>query len=127
MENRQHAFGQTPYNGLDNIIFWLRKRQVTQHFKAKAGTIVDLGSAFDCRLLRALLEQSPALRGIAVDSAFDSRLANDQLQLIAADLNQPLTAISSASATTIITLAVLEHLTEPGIFLSTSFPTLRSG
>ncbi len=126
MDDRQHAFGHTPYNLLDSLIFWLRKRQVARYYKRRTGTVVDLGAGYDCRLLLALLAANSELLGIAVDSEFDARVPADRLQLVNADLNQIL-PFPPQSVDTVLTLAVLEHLSEPATFLSEIHRILRPG
>ncbi len=126
MDNRQHAFGHQSYNVLDNLIYSLRRRQVERYYQNRTGTVVDLGAGYDCRLLRSFLQNSPTLSGIAVDSEFDESLPSERLTLLTADLNGPL-PIPTASVDTVLSLAVLEHLLEPALFLNEIYRILRPG
>ncbi len=126
MSDRQHAFGHQSYNHLDNLIFWLRKRQVLRHLTTHSGVIADLGSGYDCRLLIALLDKNPNLQAIAVDSEFSSNLPSSRLTTIVTDLNRKL-PISSHSIDTVLSLAVLEHLEKPAVLLQEIHRTLRPG
>jgi len=128
MIERPHAFGEEKYSLLDNIIYFLRRRQVVRALPPlESQRIADLGAGYDARLLRGLLHRYKNLQGVAFDFAFDENLAKeDRLSLVLGDLNMPLTR-ADASLDVVISLAVLEHLDEPQHFLSEIYRMLVKG
>lgn len=128
MIERPHAFGEEKYSFLDNVIYFLRRRQVVRALPPLVSQrIADLGAGYDARLLRGLLNQYKNLQGVAFDFAFDEKLSTEgHLQLVLGDLNTVL-AKESASVDVCISLAVLEHLDEPQLFLSEIYRILAKG
>jgi SAM-dependent methyltransferase len=127
MEQRQYAFGVEKYSLLDNVIFALRKRQVVKRIPKAAGVIADFGSGYDARLLVSLLESGVAKQGIAVDTEFKPELSSVlNLSLTTADLNGPIT-LGDASVDVALSLAVLEHLDKPEVFLRELHRIVRPG
>jgi SAM-dependent methyltransferase len=127
MVDREYAFGKEKYSMLDNVIFSRRRRQVVQRLPKTAARIADFGSGYDCRLLRSLQRDFDATELIAVDTEFDSSLSStSQLSLVTADLNKPL-PLPDASIDVGLSLAVLEHLDQPDIFLSELYRVMRPG
>jgi SAM-dependent methyltransferase len=128
MVDRLHAFGKEQYSTLDNVIFSRRKRQVTKRLPSSSAVIADFGSGYDCRLLLQILKERPQMSGIAVDTEFHSELKNNtKLELVTANLNEPIVGLANASIDIALSLAVLEHLDKPDVFASEMFRILRPG
>ena len=127
MENRKYAFGVEKYSLLDNVIFYLRKRQVVKRIPSTASVIADFGSGFDCRLLTALLRDKVITKAIAIDTEFKNELQLiSQLTLTEANLNQQI-PLEDSSIDGALSLAVLEHLDAPEIFLKELYRIVRPG
>ncbi len=127
MEQRQYAFGVEKYSFLDNVIFSLRKRQVVKRIPQREVAIADFGSGYDARLLVSLLQSGIAKQGIAVDTEFKSELSSvPNLSLAIADLNGPI-QLGDASVDVALSLAVLEHLDKPEVFLRELYRIVRPG
>lgn len=127
MEQRQYAFGVEKYSLLDNLIFSLRKRQVVKRIPKGAAVVADFGSGYDARLLMSLLGTGIAKEGIAVDTEFKPTLSSVlNLSLSTADLNGPI-PLPDASVDVALSLAVLEHLDKPEVFLSELYRIVRPG
>lgn len=128
MNDRTHAFGKEAYSPLDNLIFSLRKRQVIKRLPKEPGVIADFGSGYDCRLLRSLMLEFPDSQTIAVDTEFDDRLRDIAgMQLVTANLNDALPMLEDSSIDVALSLAVLEHLDKPDVFLKEVYRVLRPG
>lgn len=128
MNDRLHAFGKEEYSWLDTFIFSRRKRQIVERLPQALGVIADFGSGYDCRLLTELLIACPGARGVAVDTEFHPELCDDdRLELVEANLNQPLPTIADNSVDVGLSLAVLEHLDAPDVFLREAYRVLKPG
>ena len=127
MEARQYAFGVEKYSLLDNLIFSLRKRQVVKRIPQGAGIVADFGSGYDARLLLSLLRTGVAKEGIAIDTEFKSELGSvPHLVCTLANLNG-LIQLPDASVDVALSLAVLEHLDKPEVFLRELYRIVRPG
>ncbi|MES2749636.1 MAG: methyltransferase domain-containing protein [Patescibacteria group bacterium] len=127
MENRKYAFGVDKYSLLDNVIFYLRKRQVVKRIPTTAKIIADCGAGYDCRLLISLLNDTVITKAIAIDTEFKSELASvPNLTLTIANLNQPI-PLADSSIDGALSLAVLEHLDSPEVFLKELYRIVRPG
>jgi len=128
MIDRPHAFGEQTYSLLDNVIFFLRKRQVIRNLPTLTNqTIADLGAGFDARLLCSLLAEHSSVKALAIDMAFDQTLASkDRLTLLINDLDTAL-AIPDSSVDICLSLAVLEHLNHPLALLTEMRRILKPG
>ncbi len=127
MVERTHAFGKEKYSHLDNFIFSRRKRQVVKRLPKQPGVIADFGAGYDCRLLRSLKEDLPSSSFIGIDTEFDASLASwESLSLVSADLNE-LLPMESNSIDVGLSLAVLEHLDKPSLFLHEAYRVLKPG
>lgn len=127
MVERSHAFGKEQYSVLDNFIFSRRKRQVVKRLPANPAVIADFGSGFDCRLLRSLGVAYPDAKLIGVDTEFDPALAEfKNLSLVHANLNEAL-PVADASVDVALSLAVLEHLEKPEVFVRELFRVVKPG
>lgn len=127
MEKRQYAFGVGKYSLLDNVIFALRKRQVVKRIPTDSVNIADFGSGYDARLLVSLLQANVCKIGTAVDTEFHPDLANiPKLTCTAANLNQSI-PLAEASVDVALSLAVLEHLDKPEVFLRELYRIVRPG
>lgn len=127
MQERQYAFGVEKYSLLDNVIFYLRKRQVVARIPAAAQVVADFGSGYDARLLLSLLRAGRASEAIAIDTEFQTALASvPHLTLAIANLNEPI-ALPDASVDVALSLAVLEHLDKPDVFLRELYRIVRPG
>jgi SAM-dependent methyltransferase len=125
---RPHAFGEKKFSLLDTIIFFLRFRQVISRLPdVNNKVLADFGSGYDARLMVKLLQQYQTSSGLVVDVAFEARLSEIvNLKLLIGDLNNPL-ELPSESVDIGFSLAVLEHLEKPELFLSEVYRVLRSG
>lgn len=127
MENRQYAFGVEKYSMLDNVIFYLRKRQVVKRIPANVLVVADCGSGYDCRLLTTLLRDKVITKAIAIDTEFKKELAViPNLTLTIANLNGPI-PLQNNSIDGALSLAVLEHLDAPEVFLRELYRIVRPG
>ena len=127
MENRQYAFGVEKYSLLDNVIFYLRKRQVVKRIPANVTVVADCGSGYDCRLLTTLLRDKVITKAIAIDTEFKKELAViPNLTLTIANLNGPI-PLQNNSIDGALSLAVLEHLDAPEVFLRELYRIVRPG
>lgn len=127
MKERSHAFGKEKYSLLDTLIFSRRKRQVTKRLPKNPGVVADFGAGYDCRLLLSLKQSYLNARMIAVDTEFDSQLASiNNLSLVTSDLNEIL-IVESESIDVGLSLAVLEHLNKPDVFLKEVHRVLKPG
>lgn len=127
MEQRQYAFGVEKYSLLDNVIFYLRKRQVTTRLPKNTTIVADFGSGYDCRLITKLLENGAVQHAIGVDTEFMPTLTSiPHLECIVADLNGPI-AMPEASIDVALSLAVLEHLDRPDVFLQELYRIVKPG
>jgi SAM-dependent methyltransferase len=127
MQERQYAFGVAQYSLLDNVIFWLRKRQVVMRIPKGKKVIADFGSGYDARLLVSLLSARVATSGVAVDTEFKPTLTTvPNLILTTANLNE-LIPLPDASVDVALSLAVLEHLDKPEVFLRELYRIVRPG
>lgn len=127
MVDRSHAFGKEQYSALDNFIFSLRKRQVQKRLPERPAVIADFGSGYDCRLLRSLGQSYPEAQLIGVDTEFDERLSEiTALSLVTANLNEPL-PMADASVDVALSLAVLEHLDQPAVFVKELYRVVKPG
>lgn len=128
MKDRLHAFGKEQYSILDNLIFSLRKRQVIKRLPKSPRVIADFGSGYDCRLLVQLLKTFRDANAIGVDTEFHPELAFVQrLRCVTENLNSPLTELKDESIDVGLSLAVLEHLDEPDVFLKELHRVMRPG
>jgi len=114
---RTESFDSTKGSWLDALIWRMRVRKITGHLPPKVPLAVDLGCGRTAPLLRELLAHGAIERAIGVDLAPDFKAQSNGLEFIQADLNGKL-PIASASVDVVFSLAVLEHLTEPGLHLA---------
>lgn len=127
MNDRSHAFGKQKYSPLDDLIFALRKRQVVKRLPHHPAVIADFGSGYDCRLLCSLQSSYPEAELVAVDTEFDPTLKEvPKLTNVVANLNEPL-SLQDQSIDVALSLAVLEHLDKPEVFLSEVHRVLKPG
>jgi SAM-dependent methyltransferase len=121
---RQRSFRQDGGSALDDLIFRLRARRILRQFPPYAAVAADLGCGHDYRLLRHLYRSRRIGAGIAVDLAL-GQPPPPGITLIETDLGRPL-EIASASVSVVMSLAVLEHLDDPGLHLREAYRVLRS-
>jgi len=124
---RTTSFGEQHIGILDRIIFWIRKRQFREALDQKIDLAVDLGSGHRAVLLRSLLSDGTILRGHAVDLSLDPSILSPQLTGESHDLNTGVVEIPDGSADLVISLAILEHLTDPPHHVQEAFRLLRPG
>lgn len=112
---------------LDNLIFSLRKRQVVQRLPQSPAVIADFGSGYDCRLICSLQSSYQEAELVAVDTEFDPVLDSvARLKRVTANLNEPL-PLKDESIDVALSLAVLEHLDRPDVFLQEVHRVLKPG
>lgn len=123
---RDRSFRQGATSRLDDLIFKLRAHEVLSSLPVPAPIVADLGSGYDARFLRVAHRSGRIGAGIVVDLSLDASRPEAGIDLIEADLSEPLPiADSSVDATT--SLAVIEHLDRPDVHLSEMHRILRSG
>ncbi len=127
MMERSHAFGKEKYSPLDNVIFSRRMNQVLMRLPSQPDVIADFGAGYDCRLLKALEKEYPEAQFIGVDTEFSSTIpVTERFSLITNNLNESL-PIESESVDVGLSLAVLEHLDKPNVFLQEAYRVLKPG
>jgi SAM-dependent methyltransferase len=94
----------------------MRVSKIGSHIQGPVAVIADLGCGHSAPLLRTLLHSGVMAHAIGVDLAPAENLTDVRLELLRGDLNAPL-PIRDASVDVALSLAVLEHLTEPALHL----------
>lgn len=102
----------------------MRAQRILRRFPAFAEETADLGSGHDYWLLRHLLSSGRIGHGIAVDLVLDGG-APPAITLIEANLRDSL-EIATASVDVVLSLAVLEHLDDPALYVREARRILRS-
>lgn len=123
---RDRSFRQGATSRLDDLIFRVRAGAVLAELPVPASVVVDLGSGYDARFLRLARRTGRIAAGVAVDVSLDASQPDGAVQLIEADLSTELPIQGSSVAAT-TSLAVLEHLDQPGVHLSEMYRILRPG
>lgn len=124
---RKTSFGQHEMSLLDRVIFMLRKRQFREALGSPVALAVDLGSGYRAPLLRSLLKEGGVERGHAVDLSLDQSIFSDRLSGSEHDLNTDIIALKDDAADLVISLAIIEHLTDPVHHVKEAFRLLRPG
>jgi SAM-dependent methyltransferase len=127
---RTESFDSTRGSILDQLIWWLRVRKVSRQLPSSVGKAADLGCGRSAPLLRHLVNSGVVTHGVGVDLAPDQSFAQSepgrQLTLVQGDLNEQL-SIASESVDVVLSLAVIEHLTAPGLHLKEAYRILKPG
>jgi len=124
---RTTSFGEAKVGVLDWFIFWLRKRQLKDALDKKIHLAVDLGSGHQAVLLKALLSDGSIARGHAVDLSLNQKILSETLTGEEHNLNTGIVSLSDGSADLVVSLAIIEHLTDPVHHLKEAFRLLAPG
>ena len=111
---------------VDRIIWWMRMQQVRKRLPTHVATIADFGSGTQAPLLQRFLDAKLADHAVGVDITVDPTANSTRLSLVQADLNHPL-PLANESIDAAISLAVLEHLDAPDVFLKEAYRVLKPG
>ncbi len=124
---RKTSFGQLEMSLLDKVIFTLRKRQFRSALHGELNLAVDLGSGHRAPLLQTLLREGIIERGHAIDLSLDKTIFSHQLSGEEHDLNTGTVSFPEGSADLVVSLAILEHLTNPVHHVREAFRLLGTG
>lgn len=123
MRNTSH--GQNRLSLLEIPAYKLRVNKIKKLLD-KEGLIVDLGCGFEARLLRGLILENHYISAIGVDVSVNESQQSERLRLVKGDLNIKL-PLEGGIADNVVSLAVLEHLSDPNGFVSEIYRILRPG
>lgn len=123
---RTTAFGQGGLSGLDPLLASARARRLLVHLPLDARVVADLGCGFEAPFLRRLQAEGRLETGVGVDLAVREFPAEGRIRAICADLNSEL-PIRSGAVDAVVSLAVIEHLTDPERHVSEIHRILRPG
>lgn len=124
---RTSSFGEKRVTLLDRLGNWLSLRAIRPHFAGiERPHILDLGSGYRARLLRALA--TPGMTCHAVDVRLDPALASlPGFVLTEGLIPAALAKVPDHSADLVMLISVLEHLTEPDRTLQECHRVLKPG
>jgi SAM-dependent methyltransferase len=123
---RTKSFDSSRGSYLDKLIWQMRVSKIGSQIDGPVGVIADLGCGHSAPLLRRLLGSGAMARAIGVDLEPAADSPDDRLELLRANLNAKL-PIRDASVDVALSLAVLEHLTEPALHLREIRRILKPG
>jgi SAM-dependent methyltransferase len=111
---RTGAFGESGLTVLDRLGNWLSLRAIRRHLVGIPHPyIVDLGSGYRARLLRAL--KTPGITAHAIDLRLDPDLkAIPGFVATEASIPEALVSMPSNFVDVVLLISVLEHLHQPG-------------
>jgi glycosyltransferase involved in cell wall biosynthesis len=128
---RKASFGEHKRSFLDNVIFQFRLAQIIPHIPKNIETIADYGCGFRADTLKFLLEKKYGKHGYGVDLSVtkeeDFLKANENISFSEADFELGKTVLKDNSIDVALSLAVLEHLNNPEIYLKDIYRTLKPG
>jgi len=120
---RLRSHGETPLALFERPAFYFRARQILKYL-TDCELIIDFGCGYQADFLRQLLKKRKVRVAIGIDLSVDSSIINENLELVKADLNQPL-ALPDERADYIISQAILEHLAKPLLNLQEAYRLLK--
>jgi SAM-dependent methyltransferase len=125
---RTGSFGEQGLTLLDRFGNWLSKRAIQRHLPASFRPyILDLGSGYRARLLRAIVSGRPCTPH-AVDLRLDPALRNELGFILTEDtIPNALSSMADASVDLVLLISVLEHLDNPAEVLAQCFRVLKPG
>jgi SAM-dependent methyltransferase len=108
---RTSAYGERALSPVDRFGVWLSLRALRREVDwAAHPRVLDLGSGYEARLLRALGPRIGA--ATAVDVALAPAVAASGVEAIEAPIEEALPALGDASADVVLAISVLEHLVD---------------
>lgn len=113
---RGNAFGESRLSILDRFIFWLRARKIKKYIGNDFRVVADFGCGYNADLLQSILKEKDIDSAIGVDLSINDQLSLSNLKKVNSDLNKEIN-IKSESVDMIISLAVLEHLSDTTTFV----------
>jgi SAM-dependent methyltransferase len=125
--NRTTSFGENEMSMLDKMIFMLRKMQFRSALQGNLALAVDLGSGHRAPLLQTLLRDGIIDRGHAIDLSLDESIFSERLTGEEHDLNHGVVSLPEGSADLVVSLAILEHLTDPEHHVREAYRLLGRG
>lgn len=123
---RSTAFDSTKGSWFDRIIWSMRVKKVRRQLGRPVDCIVDLGCGRTAPLLQELLRGGLASRAIGIDLDPSTDVNGSGLDVVRADLNAVL-PLPDSSADVVLSLAVIEHLTNPVLHLREALRILKPG
>jgi len=120
-KSRAHFEKKEPY--LENILRNWRYRKIIPFIPENA-RLLDLGCGYDTKLLKKCYHKISS--GIGIDITVDKSFSDDKIRLLSHNLNSPL-LFPENEFDAITSLAILEHLDEPGKALEEMFRVLKPG
>ena len=123
---RTTSFGERGLGRLDPLLFSARSRRLVNQLPPGAMVVADLGCGHEAAFLQRLAADRRLVTGIGLDLAVRDFPASSPIRTVVWDLNRPL-PIPSCTVDAAVSLAVLEHLTEPLEFLREVRRILRPG
>lgn len=126
ISERHQSFGEGKRSFLDMLIFNLRFHKIIPHIPAYCDTVADFGSGFRADSLRYLLEKKYMKRGIGLDlSITDEKFEN--ITMFVEDFERGVKNLSENSVDCVLSLAILEHLYNPKLYLQDIYKSLKPG
>ena len=97
-----------------------------KYFPESANRIADFGSGFRADSLRYLLERKFMMRGIGLDlSITDEKFEN--INMFVEDFEKGVKNLAGESVDCVLSLAILEHLYNPKLYLQDVYKSLKPG
>lgn len=126
MVERKHSFGEAKRSWLDIVIFNLRFHKIIPHIPKNCETIADFGSGYRADSLRYLLERKYMKQGIGLDlSITEEKFEN--ITMFVEDFEKGVKNIPPNSVDCVLSLAILEHLHNPKLYLEDIYNVLKPG
>lgn len=123
---RTTSFDTTSSGLFDRMLWNMRTRRVCREIPRNATRIADLGCGRTAPLLHHLVDQHAGLSAVGVDLAPDHTIRTDRIELVRSDLNDPL-PLADKHFDAVLSLAVIEHLTEPLLHVREVYRILKPG
>lgn len=126
---RKISFGENGSIFLENILLFLRLRQIKKYLKniGNKKVICDIGCGYNAKSLQELLKNFPEIeKCVGVDISINKNLNIEKINLIKSDLNKAL-PINNDSFDVVISLAVIEHLDNYNLVIREMHRILKTG
>lgn len=119
---RKKSWGQHGRSYLDVVIEKLRFLKIRS--RIGGGNVLDLGCGYNANLLKSV--EKNIKRGIGIDISTNKNLNSKKIKLINSNVDKKIN-LPSGSFDTMVSLAVIEHLSYPEIMLEESYRLLKNG
>jgi 2-polyprenyl-3-methyl-5-hydroxy-6-metoxy-1,4-benzoquinol methylase len=119
---RKKSWGEYNKSILDKVIEKVRYSVISNHIKGPV--VLDLGCGFDAELLKSI--ENKIMNGVGIDISVNKNLSSKKIRLIQSKVDSGIN-LPSQSFDTIIVLALIEHVENPGKMLSESYRLLKDG